>query len=561
MEIESITLERFKRVREASLDLSSINILVGGNNSGKSSVLEGLHFSVAAAVAARLADTKTFTQESLLFCPTREFVNLRHGSPYKNQSNFGYLRVSGTEGDDEYSCTIKIYRGRNEGNVGCDLSGTVALRQVIAGTDRPFSVYVPGLSGIPQVEECRTESIIRRGVASGDANLYLRNVIFLIKRAGKLQELINSAKVVFPQIHVFVDFDPRSDIHINVTVSLTGRYGTKVPLELVGTGVQQALQIFSYVVLFRPYLLLLDEPDSHLHPDNQGLLAKALLSIPAGTDTKVLISTHSRHLVDALYDESNLIWMKEGEVYQQGDDVGRIPLLMDLGALDSFEKIREGEAQWVILTEDASLELVDAIIEASGFDEDEVVVYSYKTSSNIQAALALSDFIREIAPETKVIIHRDRDFMTDQEVGWISHQINGANAIPFITEGSDIEDYFIDSGHLAELLEVEADEIDDWKDTIAAEFHNQLFHKFTRKRDDARVLYRNRPEQPPDTLAMIGNANPLPAEQRLGKYMLYMLRKIRGGMHERFGTTIDVSQATERLSSDRLVEILQAHGT
>ena len=558
MEIERITLERFKRVRDASLNLSSINILVGGNNSGKSSVLEGLHFSVAAAVAARLADTKTFTQESLLFCPTREFVNLRHGSPYKNQSNFGYLRVAGTEGDDEYSCTIKIYRGRNEGNVGCDLSGTVALRQVITGTERPFSVYVPGLSGIPQVEECRTESIVRRGVASGDANLYLRNVILLIKRAGKVQELINSAKVVFPKIHIFVDFDPKSDIHINVTVSLTGRYGTKVPLELVGTGVQQALQIFSYVVLFRPYLLLLDEPDSHLHPDNQGLLAKALLSISAGNDTKVLISTHSRHLVDALYDESNLIWMKEGEVYQQGDDVGRIPLLMDLGALDSFEKIREGEAQWVFLTEDASLELVYAIIEASGFDEDEVVVYSYKTSSNIQAALALSDFIREIAPETKVIIHRDRDFMTDQEVGWISHQINGANAIPFITEGSDIEAYYIDSEHLAELLEVEAGEIDDWKDAIAAEFHNQLFHKFTRKRDDAKVLYRNRPEQPPDTLIMIGNANPLPAEQRLGKYML---RKIRGEMHERFGKTIDVTQSTERLSSDRLVEIIQTHGT
>jgi predicted ATP-dependent endonuclease of OLD family len=93
MEIDRITLERFKRVREASLELSSINILVGGNNSGKSSVLEGIHFSVVAAVAARLAETKTFTQESLLFCPTKEFAHLHHRTPYKNQSNFGYLRI------------------------------------------------------------------------------------------------------------------------------------------------------------------------------------------------------------------------------------------------------------------------------------------------------------------------------------------------------------------------------------------------------------------------------------------------------------------------------------
>ncbi len=558
MELDRITLERFKRVREATINLSAINILVGGNNSGKSSVLEGLHFSVAAAVAARLADTKTFTQGALLFCPTREFVNLRHGLPYRNQSNFGYLRVYGMEGGDEYSCRIKIYRGRNEGNVGCELTGSVGLRQLVSGNDRPFSVYVPGLSGIPQVEECRTESIVRRGVASGDANLYLRNVLLLIKQEGKLQELIASAKVVFPNIFIFVEFDPRSDLYIRVSVSLTGRYGKKVPLELVGTGVQQALQIFSYVVLFRPYLLLLDEPDSHLHPDNQGLLAKALLSITSGADTKVLISTHSRHLVDALYDESNLIWLQDGEIYQQGDDIGRIPLLMDLGALDSFEKIREGEAQWVFLTEDASLELVNGLLDSSGFDEDEIVVYSYKTSSNIQAALSLSDFIGEIAPATNVIVHRDRDFMTDQEAGWVAQQIEGAGAIPFITEGSDIEAYFIDSNHLAELLEVVPEEIDDWKDELAEEFHNQLFHKFTRKRDDAKALYRNRREQAPNTIDLIGNDNPLPEDKRLGKYML---RKIRGAMHERFERTVDVNQSTEYLSSDCLADILEAHGT
>lgn len=346
MRINRINLESFKRITNATIDLSRINILVGGNNSGKSSVLEGLHFSVAAAVAARLAKTKTFTQDDLLFCPTREFVNLRCGEPYKNQSNFGYLQVFATQDEEELECTIKIYRGRNEGNVGCDVSGSVALRQVVAGTERPFSVYVPGLSGIPQIEECRTESIVRRGVASGDANLYLRNVLLLIRVSGRLDDLISAVTVVFPNIYIFVDFDPKQDLHIKVDVSLAGRHGTRVALELVGTGVQQALQIFSYAVLFRPYILLLDEPDSHLHPDNQGLLAKALLSITSETDTKVLISTHSRHLVDALYDESNLVWMKGGEISQQGDDIGRIPLLMDLGALDGFERIREGQARW-----------------------------------------------------------------------------------------------------------------------------------------------------------------------------------------------------------------------
>jgi energy-coupling factor transporter ATP-binding protein EcfA2 len=552
MEITRIQLERFKKVGDVTIDLSPINILVGGNNSGKSSVLEGLHFSVVASVAARLADTKTFTQDALLFCPTKEFVNLRNGAPYKNQSNFGYLRVYATDNEDELDCIIKIYRGRNEGNVGCELSGSANLRRLVSSSQRPFSVYVPGLSGIPQVEECRTESIIRRGVASGDANLYLRNVLLLINDSGKLQELIAAVKVVFPTFHLSVEFKPKTDLHIAVSVSLTGPYGRKTPLELVGTGVQQALQIFSYVVLFRPYLLLLDEPDSHLHPDNQGLLSKALLSIASTTDTKVIISTHSRHLVDALYDESNIVWLKNGSIHQQGDGIGRVPLLMDLGALDSFEKIREGEVDWVFLTEDASLEFVKVLIRESGFDEDEIVTYSYKTSSNIQSALALTEFILEIAPGTKVIIHRDKDFMTDEEVGWTEQVIENSGAIPFITEGSDIEYYFQISEHLAELIGVGIEEIETWKSEIAHAEHNTLVHKYLRKRDEVKSLYRNRAENPPDSMGMLGAEMPLSEEKRLGKFML---RKLRGTMHERFGTTFDVKTHSDFLRSEKLANL------
>src|SRR3990167_4821054 len=90
------------------------------------------------------------------------------------------------------------------------------------------------------------------------------------------------------------------------------QHGRWCPLELAGTGVLQALQIFSYVTLFEPALLLLDEPDSHLHPDNQGLLASALQLAAAETTTQVILSTHSRHLVDALYEDSHFVWLKEG---------------------------------------------------------------------------------------------------------------------------------------------------------------------------------------------------------------------------------------------------------
>ena len=61
MEIQSIKLEKFKKIDEAVIDLDSINVLIGGNNAGKSSVLQGIHFSIATAIAARKIGKRTFT--------------------------------------------------------------------------------------------------------------------------------------------------------------------------------------------------------------------------------------------------------------------------------------------------------------------------------------------------------------------------------------------------------------------------------------------------------------------------------------------------------------------
>lgn len=555
MDIKRITLERFRKIKRAEINLCPINVLVGGNNSGKSSVLQGIHFSLVAATAARRLGKQTFTQDNLLFCPTRNFVTLRNGGEYQNQSNFGYLRIAAkTEDEEDVSYVIRVYRARNEGNVGCERSGNTTLGGIITEAVPPFSIYVPGLAGVPQVEEYRSESVVRKGVASGDANLYLRNVIYLIEQKKLKNDLIRLMRRIFPGFSLSVEYDPVHDSYLDVFV-LDGPGGQKRPLELTGTGILQALQIFSYATLFKPKLMLLDEPDAHLHPDNQLLLSEVLLTIASETNSKIIVSTHSRHMVDALNGEANFVWLKKGEIFEQGDGLRRLPLLMDIGALDSFEKLREGETKCVVLTEDRSTGYMEKLLEASGFNLDELLIYSYQSSSNLNAAGALSEFIREIAPETKVVVHADNDFFTAEEAEKFSEKIVGFGAIPFITEGSDIESYFVDPEHIGNLLEEPADDVNEWLSEIAQENHNELAHKFSRKRDDAKFkLYKRNEGDPPPTLNLMGPNVPLEPEKRLGKFML---RKVRGGMRQKFGKEVSLQQITEALSSPRLVEIVE----
>lgn len=554
MRLTNLVLEKFKRVDKVDINLHPINVIVGGNNSGKSSVLQGIHFSVIAAIASREAGKNTYTQDALLYCPARNFEELRHGSGYTNQSQFGNFTLSAEiPGEATSTYNVRIYRGRNEGNVGCVRKGNPKFGALVTSSENLFSIYVPGLAGISQSEQYRSESVVRRGVASGDANLHLRNVLLLIQRKRGLDKLAKRMRTLFPKFSMQIRFNPLSDVFIDARVSTTGPGGRHCPVELVGTGVLQALQIFSYVTLFEPRLLLLDEPDSHLHPDNQVLLANALQYIASETSTQIVVSTHSRHLVDALYQDANFVWLREGKVHSQGIGLDRLPLLLDIGALDSFDKLMAGTIESVFLSEDSDMSLLRILAEHSGFSMDETLFFSYKTSANLESAKILAAFIREISPETKVIIHRDRDFMNAEEVQKVSGKIAACGAIPFITEGSDVESYFVQSKHISERLGVERDGVKVWLSEIAQANHTELQHVFTRKRDEVKyLLYRDDPEAFPNTLEMIGNDIPLPATKRLGKFML---KKVRASMHERFNVDHDLLQSSNGLRSVRLKEI------
>ncbi len=355
---------------------------------------------------------------------------------------------------------------------------------------------------------------------------------------------------LFDGFDINITFDGRKQTTIDVSARIDYRW---TPLELAGTGVQQALQIFSYVCLFKPSLLLLDEPDSHLHPDNQYLLASALQLVASETETCVIACTHSKHLVDALYGEAHFIWLKKGHLEQQGSDIPRLSLLMDIGALDSFDKIKEGIIDYVILSEDKSFKPLNNLLRAAPLVPGRYLCYSYKTSSALQGAYLLVNFIREIAPNTQVVIHRDRDFMTDEEVGRVRDQITAQGAIPFVTSGSDIESYFCTPGHLSERIGRPEAEINVWISDLINQNQVEIQHAFTRKRDELKyLLYKNQhPVEPPDTLALLGQA-PFASDKVVGKFLL---KKLRGSMQERFGINVELIDHSARLQINDLRQV------
>lgn len=552
--INRIVLSNFKNVKLFESEIAAINVLVGANNSGKSSALQGIHFTILAEVVRRKTQRSTISQEELLYIPSSDFSLLRHGAPYSNYSgNTGSLTLisNSTDADKNVeSFKITIKKAKNYGNISVETSPNNAFRQSVTSPINLYSVYVPGISGIATSEKLFAPSVVRRAAASGDANLYLRNVLYYIMVNNELLDLNTLVKAIFPMFEILVSYDPDQDIDITVLVDNGNQ---SLPIEFCGTGFLQIVQLMSYAILYKPKLFLLDEPDEHLHPDNQYLLAKALVLLQNKFDMQVILSTHSRHLLSALNGDAKFIWMKEGSVQETDTSSSLYEILLDIGAFDVYDRIVGGVYTCIFFTEDQDKEMIKRLFTYNGFDMNKTAVITYKGCSNIENSILLASYIHISAPQCKVIIHRDRDFMTDDEIRKVSSRISSQNTIPFITKGSDIESYFIDARHIASILGKDVTEVQNWLDDIAINNHVDLQSKFQYKREEIKhTLYRESPDDCPSFIDLFGRAIPTLPQNRLGKFMI---AKVRGDIFRKFGIESDLLSNSEFLQVQELQEI------
>jgi hypothetical protein len=95
------------------------------------------------------------------------------------------------------------------------------------------------------------------------------------------------------------------------------------------------------------------------------------------------------------------------------------------------------------------LEPVRTVLSAAGFDLSSTAVWSYASCSQLGAATALGRFITENAPGTHVLVHRDRDYLSDGEFSKLETKLSETGICCFSTPGTDIESFFLTVDHVS----------------------------------------------------------------------------------------------------------------
>lgn len=549
IQLDKITINDFKRIETLEVDLQPITALVGGNTSGKSSALQAAQLGVSILQAAfRRKPNGTFdfegtvANDAILFRPTDRLLDLRRGEPATQTRGFS-ITYCGIDLDTtaQKQLTINVRRGKNA-NIAITRSGDDDLAGVLADPDRPFSILTPGLSGIPVREEWRTKGAMDAAVMHGDANLYLRTVLDHLFTRG-LDEMARTAwkrgrdiallppnsgwqtfstllDRCYPGSRVILDHNPQRDRYVKVEVYFDGAC---IPLDMASTGMLQVIQIIAYTCFYAPPLLLLDEPDAHLHADSQGRLYDALKGAATATGTRILFASHSPQLIQRLMYDSDaaVVWMSNGsKVPVDAAQRPAIPILMTLGALSAGADAFDPARPLILMTEDKLTRPVTALAKSNGAPEN-LAVLSYNGCGNLPAARLLAGMITDMRPDARIILHRDRDFRTEQEMQFelstaeAERQRNGiARVKEIFTPFNDVEHSFAQPEHLkAVFTELSPEMIDAAVRDVTALKRDDLVNAARVAREQIRsTLYevprkRNKPEWA--TSGMPNNAPPI----------------------------------------------------
>ncbi|EEO01048.1 AAA family ATPase [Vibrio cholerae] len=382
LRINKISLKNFKTFKDITIiPNTDFNIVIGENSAGKSSIFEAIHLWEKCYKTYILASRKGFYKVK------------KSTNRYVNYQDLDFLRITSDEDlfhdpkDPELGkcseITLTLKNDEEEGGswdlgfkVTCPTSIENAFFRVQPIDESQFTTFADTfcedgkfldeavfiyqtrpVAGVHQYEPYYNEAQIKRKIQKGSSHEVLRNKIIAKRRS--ISELESSISEILEKT---VKFDMPSDsrknkdefIQLGVSINESKPYD----LHLQGSGFLQIVEILSTIEFIEAplKLLLVDEPDSHIHTKLQQNLLNHLKKID---HNQFFIISHNDQFVTSAGD---------GEVFFLNEDAktsGRLEAINP----NSFDIIKNSLGGVIISLE--RLNNTSLIVFVEGEDDEE----------------------------------------------------------------------------------------------------------------------------------------------------------------------------------------------
>lgn len=335
--ISRLILSNFKSVGHQVYEFGSFDLLVGRNNSGKSTVLQALaiwQYCIDEFHLTRRSGSKGIqvVLPNFTALPVPEFNLL-----WKDRTDRQWPIVDGKRGKQEYILIEIVVEWSDIKGGRCHSFG-VQLRYHSAQTiyaipkegwakfgeldkagSLPRIAYVPPFSGLEPTEKWLDRGNIREQVGKAQPGSVLRNLLLQVcppaerDQFGKepkgylppseWQELQNVVERWFTVKLLAPDYRPGVDTRITVEYQQGDK---RYDVIAGGSGFHQTLTLLAFLYGYRPTTILLDEPDAHLHVNLQREILDYFRRKANDTGVQFLIATHAEEFAKGV-DPSQIV--------------------------------------------------------------------------------------------------------------------------------------------------------------------------------------------------------------------------------------------------------------
>ena len=327
MHIKKFHVKNFKAFADVTLHLNEgVNIFTGVNNAGKTTVLEALslwHECFSKLIQEAGRSTKTYKKGDYVLGSTQlryvqfdqinsvrstHFADIFHLRDTENSITLSAkLHDEGTEID--ISFTIKAsgqnYSIQLDGFSSYDFT---VFNQFFREFPQPIGFYyASSIASISQIERFSTLPQIREAVVKRASASVLRSRLFMLYNYSKdtnlFDDFLNNLSYLLYNHKKDIKLTLVSDLQRDPTVVFLSETNSKdVPKDilLLGSGTLQVIEILLNFYQTDPdrkdfTMVLLDEPDSHIHRDVQARLMGSLTHF--GLKNQIFMTTHNESLI------------------------------------------------------------------------------------------------------------------------------------------------------------------------------------------------------------------------------------------------------------------------
>jgi predicted ATPase len=347
--ISRVVIKDFKRFAEITFDLPGHVVIAGPNNTGKTTLLQAIAaWSLALKAWMRKNDFQRhggfyskvpITRQVFSAVPLRGFDLLWNDRKYQQPIEIT-IQHSGT-----WAITMEFIPDSTE-QIYVRPKPDADPMQFAVGTVELSTVFVPPMTGLSTDEPVLQPPKVEQLLGLGKPGDVLRNLLVV---AHQQEEAWKNLTEAIKRLFGYELLPPNASGPDILAEYRQGPAAPNLDVASAGSGFQQVLMLLTFLNTRAGSVLLLDEPDAHLHLILQDSIYGELRSVAQRQNSQLVVATHSEVIINSVEPRELCVLVNQPRML--ADTADRESLMRSLRVLTNADIMLAMDAPGVLYTE------------------------------------------------------------------------------------------------------------------------------------------------------------------------------------------------------------------